>query len=231
MDKPSPEKSDPSAKQQKPPGAVMRFAIRAQAVVNLATAMVMPVITAMGIKKGNISIPLPYGKKDIALDTTEKKVAAGAIGVVTAAYSGINAISRIRTAKDAAIQEQIAAGEIEPSEAHLNSKEFDVAMTRVNAGISGATAVATGVFAARSLATPSLNADEKTTRVVGALGAMGAAAVMGKSKLEAAKAAQENLEAQKAQTMGRAQEQLSGYVERIENEREDLAHTPATQRN
>lgn len=215
-DKPDTIAPENTAKPEKIPGPAMRFVIRAQAGLNLLSAVATPVWTAVGIARGEINVPLPGGTKHFDLTSPAHKVAAAGIGLVSATYGSMNAIARLRTAKDAATQEKINHGTLDINDAPpLKSGHFDVVLTRMNAGLSGAIAVGSGIFTARSLLDPTLSPDQKTQKAAGAITTMAVTGVMSVSKWRAANATQKQLDAQK----GRNDQ---SHAARIERERETV---------
>lgn len=214
-EKPTQSNLEAPAEPEKIPGPAMRFFVKVQAGVNLLSAAATPMIVAKGIKKGGLNVPLPGGSKHFDLSSPNQKTAAVGIAAVSTVYGALNAVSRLRTVKDAETMAKVQQGTLAPEDAKMSSKRFDVVMTRMNAGLSGAIAVVSGAFAVRSLLDPTLIPDQKSDKVVGTLGAMAATGVMSVTKWRAANNAQRHIDEQN--------DKPAGHAERIEQERERIA--------
>lgn len=194
----------------------MRFLIKAQAGLNLFSAAATPLWAAHGIRKGSIHVPTFTGNlKRFDLGSTPAKAAAAGIAAVTTVYGTLNAISRIRTAQDAETLDKVQKGKLDAAEVKLHSKQFDVVMTRMNAGLSGAISLASGVFAARSLLDPALSPDQKAEKVMATGTAMVATGIMSVSKWRAAGAAQKRID--------EGADRPQSHVERLDAERGQAA--------
>lgn len=196
----------------------MRFLIKAQAGLNLFTAAATPLWVANGVRHGSISVPTFAGNlKKFDLSSTPAKAAAIGIAAVTTGYGTLNAISRIRTVQDAEKIEKLRKGDVSEGEVKLHSRNFDVMMTRLNAGMSGAISLTSAGFAARSLLDPSIAPEEKAQKAFGAATAMVVTGMMSVSKWRAASAAQKRIDQQK--------DTPKSHVEQLEAERAEAAQS------
>jgi hypothetical protein len=138
------------------PGPFMRSVIRLQAALNLIAALVIPIVIIKGITRGKIKLSFNDYRRTVELGTAAKCIGAGIAGAGATVYSAINAVSRIRVASDAATQEKINQGKLSAEQAPLKSGRLDVIMTRINAGLAGASIVAIGAIALNDLRKPGI---------------------------------------------------------------------------